>query len=184
MDLRDDMWQEAVRFHGHSCPGLAIGARIALDFREEAGLADRAEDEEIAAVVETDACGVDGIQVILGCTAGKGNLWLQKRGKHVFTLFQRGLEKNGKRYIWRAYGLDGQSREERTDFFLNGPKERLYSVEAARCPLPPEAAIYPSINCALCGEHTAEPQLRVRDGQMICLDCAGEPMMFNSRIVL
>ncbi|MDL2268394.1 FmdE family protein [Desulfosarcina sp. OttesenSCG-928-G17] len=187
--LREKMWQEAVKFHGHSCPGLAIGARIALDFREDAGLSDRAEDEEIVALVETDACGVDGIQVILGCTAGKGNLWLQKRGKHVFTLFQRGAENVGRRYVWTASGRDGQAREDQTRedriaFFLNAPKDQLYKVEAPRYPLPPEAAIYPPADCATCGERTAEPQLRVREGKMVCLDCAGEPMTFSSRIIL
>lgn len=184
MESRQHLWNEAVKFHGHSCPGLAIGARIALDFREAAGLTRRAEDEETAAIVETDACGVDGIQVILGCTAGKGNLWLQKRGKHVFTLFRRGEKETAKRYVWTAHGLKELSHEERIDFFLNGPQKQLYAVGAARYPLPPQAARYPSINCAICGEHTAEPQLRVRDGRMICLDCAGEPMDFSSLIML
>jgi len=35
----------------------------------------RAEDEEIVAVVETDACGADAIQVRTGCTFGKGNFY-------------------------------------------------------------------------------------------------------------
>lgn len=182
-DERDRLWREAVKFHGHSCPGLAIGVRIALDCREEMGLKSKAEDEEIVAIVETDACGVDGIQVILGCTAGKGNLWLQKRGKHVFSIYQR-AEGRGLRYSWTSYGLDGLSQEERTQSFLKAPKDELYTVEPARYPLPPEASIYASVFCALCGEHTAEPQLRVRGGQMICLDCAGEVMDFSSRVIL
>jgi formylmethanofuran dehydrogenase subunit E len=86
MDERAKLWREAIKFHGHSCPGLAIGVRVALDCREEMNLASRAEDEEIVAVAETDACGVDGIQVILACTAGKANLWLRRRGKHVFSI--------------------------------------------------------------------------------------------------
>lgn len=182
-DERERLWGEAVKFHGHSCPGLAIGVRIALDYRDETGLSARAEDEEIVAVVETDACGVDGIQIILGCTAGKGNLWLSRRGKHVFTIYNR-ADGRGLRYCWKSYGLDGLSREDRTKSFLNVPKDELYTVEPARYPLPTEAAIYPSVYCASCGEHTAEPCLRVRDGRMVCLDCAGEPLNFSQRIVL
>ena len=34
----------------------------------------RAEDEEIVAIVENDACGVDALQCVSGCTFGKGNL--------------------------------------------------------------------------------------------------------------
>jgi formylmethanofuran dehydrogenase subunit E len=182
-DDRDKLWRESVKFHGHSCPALAIGVRVALDYREEMGLTSRAEDEEIVAIVETDACGVDGIQVILGCTAGKGNLWLRRRGKHVFSIYQRSTG-HGLRYCWKSYGLDGLNREDRTESFLKAPKGELYAVEPARYPLPPEASIYSSVFCASCGERTAEPCLRVRDGQMICLDCAGEPFDFSRRLIL
>lgn len=182
-DEREKLWLEAVKFHGHSCPGLAIGVRVALDCRRDLGLSVKAEDEEIAAVVETDACGVDGIQVILGCTAGKGNLWLKRRGKHVFSIYNR-ADGRGLRYSWKSFGLDGLSREDRIAAFLNAPKDELYTVEPARRHLPPEAAIHPSVYCALCGEHTAEACLRVKDGRMICLDCAGEPFNFFDRISL
>ncbi len=42
-------------FHGHICPGLILGYKAAkkgLDMLNE----QRAEDEEMAAIVETDAC--------------------------------------------------------------------------------------------------------------------------------
>ena len=183
MKSRKELWEEAVGFHGHSCPGLAIGVRIALDFREELGLEARAGDEELTAVVETDACGVDGIQVILGCTAGKGNLWLRKRGKHVFTLYRR-LDNCGRRYHWHGSMAGNPSREEKIDYFLNGPAEALYTAGPARHPLPPEAPRLNSINCQVCGEAAAEPNLRVRDGRMICLDCAGLPLDLSRRIEL
>ena len=38
-------------------------------------------DEEIVCVTENDACGVDAIQFITGCTFGKGNLLYRDRGK-------------------------------------------------------------------------------------------------------
>lgn len=183
MDDRERLWRESVKFHGHSCPGLAIGVRVALDWLEAMGLTSRAEDEEIVAVAETDACGVDGLQVILGCTAGKGNLWLRRRGKHVFTIYQRS-DGQALRYSWKSSGLDGLEREARTRAFLEAPKEELYTVEAARWPLPEKAAIHPSAFCSICGEHTAEPCLRVRGGQTVCLDCAGEPFDFSRRIIL
>jgi formylmethanofuran dehydrogenase subunit E len=42
----------ASRFHGHVCPGLAIGVRAAEVALEEIGPHSR--DEEVVAVVETD----------------------------------------------------------------------------------------------------------------------------------
>lgn len=179
---RERLWREAVRFHGHSCPGLAVGVRIALDFMERFAQ-NRAEDEEIVVVAETDACGVDGMQVILGCTAGKGNLWLRRRGKNAFTIFRRKAGE-GLRYHWRGFAREGLERAEKTAWFLNGPAEELYDLGPARLPLPPEAARLASRPCSDCGELTAEPCLRVRGGGLICLDCANLPFDLSRRIEL
>ena len=69
--MQDELWEKCVEFHGHSCGGLAIGYRAALYAKELLGTG-RSEDEEIVCVAENDACGVDAIQVLLGCSAGKG----------------------------------------------------------------------------------------------------------------
>jgi formylmethanofuran dehydrogenase subunit E len=51
MDVQDAT-QQAYRFHGHMCPGLAIGIRAAEIALEQIG--PHAQDEEVVAVVETD----------------------------------------------------------------------------------------------------------------------------------
>jgi formylmethanofuran dehydrogenase subunit E len=58
------MIEQTIRFHGHSCPGLAIGMRAAEILLEKFG---HAADEE---VVETDMCAVDAVQFLTGCTFG------------------------------------------------------------------------------------------------------------------
>ena len=80
--------EEATRFHGHFCPGLMIGYRAAQIALRELNV-ERAEDEELIAICETDACGVDGVQVVTGCTVGKGNLIRRDWGKQVFTFGRR-----------------------------------------------------------------------------------------------
>jgi len=79
---------EAVRFHGHLCPGLAIGYRAAKIAMERLA-AKRAEDEEVIAIVENDSCSADGVQWITGCTFGKGNFFFRDHGKQVFTFALR-----------------------------------------------------------------------------------------------
>ena len=69
--LSQEMIEQTIRFHGHSCPGLAIGMRVAELALNEFG---HAADEEVVAVVETDMCAVDAVQFLMGCTFGKGNL--------------------------------------------------------------------------------------------------------------
>ena len=84
-------------FHGHVCPGMLIGFKAVEGAIAELGLSDDAlpaVDEEIVAVVENDACGVDAVQVLLGCTYGKSNLITRIRGKMAFSFFSRDTGKS------------------------------------------------------------------------------------------
>jgi formylmethanofuran dehydrogenase subunit E len=84
--ISKELIEKTIAFHGHSCPGLAIGIRAAEWALKEIG---RAPDEEIVAVVETDMCAVDAIQYLTGCTFGKGNLIFKDYGKNAFTFYRR-----------------------------------------------------------------------------------------------
>jgi len=53
-------YSDAVAFHGHACPGLALGYRAA-QYALGALKAGRSDDEELVCIVENDACGVDAI---------------------------------------------------------------------------------------------------------------------------
>ena len=77
MDKSD--WQKAVEFHGHACPGLAIGFKAVEAVKEKMGVT-FSSDEELVCVTENDACGVDAIQVLTGCSLGKGNLIYRDTG--------------------------------------------------------------------------------------------------------
>lgn len=79
---------KCIEFHGHTCPGLAIGFQAARILMERLGVS-KAPDEELLAIVETDACGTDAIQVMTGCTFGKGNFIFRNYGKHAFSLIDR-----------------------------------------------------------------------------------------------
>ena len=96
--MRNELWKKCVAFHGHECGGLTIGFQAALYAIELLGLeADEkgciSGDEELVCIAENDACGIDAIQVILGCSVGKGNLLFHIRGKQAFSFYNR---KNGK----------------------------------------------------------------------------------------
>ena len=81
-------YSDAVAFHGHACPGLALGYRAAY-YALDALKGGRSDDEELVCIVENDACGIDAIQVIAGCSVGKGNLILRDFGKHAYTFIDR-----------------------------------------------------------------------------------------------
>lgn len=183
-------------FHGHICPGLAIGYRAARAGLEK--LSDRrALDEELVAVVENKACGVDAVQVLTGCTFGKGNLVYRDHGKHVFTFFHRDSGK-GVRVSLRAGALNwgdehrlllrkirkGEATmEERGRFqtlhllkgeeILEMPLEDLFELRDVRVSPPPKAEIEASVPCDACGEPTMASRLEERNGKRFCKECAG-----------
>ena len=70
---KQQLWEKAIAFHGHVCPGIAIGYQAALYAIELLDLTFSA-DEGVVCISENDACGVDAIQALLSCTVGKGNL--------------------------------------------------------------------------------------------------------------
>ncbi|VVB64925.1 FmdE, Molybdenum formylmethanofuran dehydrogenase operon [uncultured archaeon] len=86
----DEEFNGVVEFHGHVCPGLAIGYRVAKYVK---GHCDKSEDEELVAIVENNSCSVDAIQRMLSCTFGKGNLIFKDYGKQVFTFYCMGDDK-------------------------------------------------------------------------------------------
>ena len=90
--LNSEDFKQCEAFHGHVCPGLSIGYRAA-----KAGMSwlseKRSEDEEIVAIVETDACSADAVQVLTGCTFGKGNFIFRDYGKMALTLLSRNSDR-------------------------------------------------------------------------------------------
>ena len=71
--MNPEYWSKAKAFHGHECPGLAIGVKACQAVVEKMGVSP-AFDEELICIAENDACGVDAVQALMGCTLGKGNL--------------------------------------------------------------------------------------------------------------
>ena len=71
--ITNDKVEKCVAFHGHECGGLTIGYKAAI-YAEKLLNITFSEDEDVVCISENDACGVDAIQVLLGCSVGKGNL--------------------------------------------------------------------------------------------------------------
>ena len=166
-------YTEIVKFHGHECPGLAIGYRMALAAMGKLNLL-RADDEEIVAIVENDACGVDALQCLTGCTFGKGNLIFHDYGKHVYTLYSRNSG-NGVRVLSHGKGIPEGLRNDRTkfkDWVLNANYEDLFSITQVKINEPAFAKIHKSIFCELCGESVMETRIRNINGKQLCIPCA------------
>ncbi|MGI6224844.1 MAG: FmdE family protein [Peptococcales bacterium] len=165
--MDNQLWQKCIDFHGHSCPGLAIGFK-ASELAKTLLNISFSEDEEVVCVTENDACGVDAIQVILGCSVGKGNLLFRNRGKQAYAFFCR---KTGESVRLVLKDLPEMNREERKSFLLHSNGKELFEITKPSYSLPETARIFTSIKCEKCGEKTAEHMIRLSEGKKLCLDC-------------
>jgi formylmethanofuran dehydrogenase subunit E len=168
-------FDQIVSFHGHRCPGLAIGYRMVLAAMKALGVT-RSGDEELVAIVENDACGVDALQYMTGCTFGKGNLIFRDYGKPVFTLVSRSSRKGVRvRFVDSALPEDAKSdRNRKLDYILAAPDDAILSLKTASIDLPEPAKIYSTVSCDLCHESVMETRLKGVSGRMLCIPCAME----------
>ncbi len=198
MNFSDDL-KKVVEFHGHICPGLAYGYRVAKAALQELG--PRSRDEELVAIVENDSCSVDAIQVMTGCTFGKGNLVFRDLGKSVYTFFSRSTGKGVRISVDFEYDetpqetvarkkytsgdrsddimqIIAESKAKKIQSILDTSEDKLLkktpiseTSEVSEA-LPAKARIYPSVRCASCKEKTMEPRIRLNNGNLVCMSCA------------
>lgn len=178
MDIPEDL-QKAVEFHGHLCPGLAIGYRASEAAMQEIGIS-RAYDEELVCVVENDSCSVDAVQFLTGCTFGKGNLVFKDHGKQVFTFAPRRRPGRAVRVSLKAGAIPppgedvdpAQRRQEALEKLISAPREELFYIDEVDFEHPEAARIHASILCENCGEPTMETRLVEMDGRRLCVPCS------------
>ena len=191
--ISPELIKATIDFHGHSCPGLAIGIRLSELVMNKFG---RSMDEEIVAVVETDMCAVDAIQFLTGCTFGKGNLIHLDYGKSAFTFHSRQKEKSI-RIVARPGAISDPDDElialrnkklqekltpgeqkrlseamaKRTKRIMETDIDKLFEVKPSQSPVPRKARILESLICQECGEATMESRTRRLLGQTLCTSC-------------
>ncbi len=174
--MENNYWEKCVAFHGHECGGLTIGYKAALYAIELLDI-DFSEDEDVVCVSENDACGVDAIQVILGCSVGKGNLLFHMRGKQAFSFYDRKGDKSVRLVLKPA--PEGMERAETFKYYQALEPKDMFDVKEATVKLPERARIFKSYTCEGCGEKTAESMTRLEDGKKLCLDCYSEYKRFD-----
>lgn len=174
--LNQEMWEKCVAFHGHACGGLTIGYKAALYAMELLDLSFSA-DEEVVCISENDACGVDAIQVLLGCSIGKGNLLFHMTGKQAFSFYNRTLGKSI-RLVLREKP-EGMRREDAFQYYQSTAPRDLFDVKPAVIPLPERAKQFGSYVCDCCGEMTGANWIRLQGDKKVCIDCYDKYDRFN-----
>ncbi len=176
LDANKELWNKAVAFHGHECGGLTIGYKASLYAMELLELT-FSQDEDVVCIAENDACGIDAIQVLLGCSVGKGNLLFHMRGKQAFSFYNR---KNGKsvRLVLKPRP-EGMTKAESFAYLQGKEPQELFEVKQTTIRLPEHARLFDSYVCECCGEVTGANWIRIAGGKKLCLDCYEEYDRFH-----
>ncbi|MFO7883942.1 MAG: FmdE family protein [Desulfobacteraceae bacterium] len=154
-------------FHGHWCPGLAIGIRVSELAMEKLNITEAANP---VCVVETDMCAVDAVQYLTDCTFGKGNLVHKDYGKSGFTFYDRDSRK-GFRALFRPDFPRSDNREATIKRIMAAELEDLFTIEEITSPPVRPARIMESITCDACGELVMESRIRRFGGKFLCIPC-------------
>jgi formylmethanofuran dehydrogenase subunit E len=201
-DDRRGLLDLAGMLHGHFCNYLAYGVIAGASAIRDLEVKNTGM-EEVIALVETNNCFADGVQLTTGCSFGNNALVYRDLGKTAFSLVRRDGE--GVRYILEpefedsrqeaypeAYGLwnrlivekqEGSPEDfgrmmqlfhEMTLQEIDLPLEKMFRVHRGRFDLPPPSMMYPWTRCARCKENVMEPRARIVNKETLCLACAGE----------
>ncbi len=187
------------KFHGHKCPAMPLGLRAGAAALNALGV-ERTGDSALIAYVDLgdDHCATcygDGIQVITGATFGKGNIKKTHKGKWALTL----VDKKTGRAVRVSPKAEGMLANKQTPFFkeyrekgvpptqvpdevveplvqkvMNAPDEMLLDIsEVFEYDYHEAPHSFNSFVCQECGEMVVEEYGRIKDGKMVCIDCAG-----------
>ena len=164
-----DLWEKCVDFHGHSCGGLRIGY-AAAEYAMKLLHIGFSDNEQVVCICENDACGVDAIQVMLGCSIGKGNLLFHMTGKQAFSFYNRATGQSV-RLVLNPKPSWITQKEDSFRYYQESRPEDLFTVKETTIPLPEPAQIFDSYRCDCCGEVAGANWIRIAGGKKLCLDC-------------
>lgn len=76
-------WELVIDFHGHTCPDIALGYRIAQLAQREMGIRP-APDSECLVKAYTQSCALDAIQVLNKATIGRHALIIEETHRYMY----------------------------------------------------------------------------------------------------
>ncbi len=188
------------KFHGHKCPAMPNGLRVAAAAMNKLGV-ERTGDSFLHVILELGdnhcaTCFADGVQVITGCTFGKGNIEKTYKGKWGLTL----IDKKTNRAVRVAPKAEAMMQTKKTEFFknyrekgvpptqvpdevvqplvekvMNAPTEMIMNIsDIFEYKWTEPKHTFNSFPCDECGEMVVMEYARIKGDKHVCQDCAGK----------
>lgn len=198
MNSAKEYFEDGLKLHGHKCPAMPLGLRAGAAAMNALSV-ERSSDGQLLALVEIGeehcaTCFGDGIQMITGCTFGKGNIKRLNYGKWGVTLVDKkkqkavrvvpraeAMEANKATEFFQSYRMKGVPASQvppevvqpLVDKVLNAPDNVLLKIsEVFDYPIAESKPSFDSFVCDQCGEMVVEEYGRLKHGKKVCIPCA------------
>jgi formylmethanofuran dehydrogenase subunit E len=198
-DLKE-LLLKAGELHGHFCSGLSFGVMAGNYALNELGIHSEGM-EELLAIIETNNCFSDGIQLVTGCSFGNNSLIYRDYGKTAVIMTRRkeeGLRLALKPDVWEILDekypeakelfdkvvVNRKGDEQDTQRFMEVNRKlsfevldldinKLFKIEKVRLDVPAYAPIFDNIICSSCGESIMASRAVKKDDKDFCIPCSG-----------
>jgi len=193
----NDFYEHGLVLHGHKCPAMPMGLRVGAAAMNALGV-ERAKDGQLLALVELGddhcaTCFADGVQMITGCTFGKGNIKKLHYGKWGVTLVDvatgravrvtpkaEAMLANKQTAFFKEYREKGVPAskvpanvvEPLVQGVMNAPEDKLLAVsQIFQHEILHRPHSFSSLVCDSCGEMVVEGYARIVGDKRVCIPC-------------
>jgi formylmethanofuran dehydrogenase subunit E len=193
----DTLLNGSAAAHGHLCPGQVVGVRMAMLGCRLIGLDEptrRDQIKKLIVYVEMDRCTADAVAFVTGVKLGRRSLKFVDYGIMAATFLNletgaayRVLSTEEARDLAEAYApeLEGKAARQ-LEAYRRMPDSVLFRVQQVQVRL--EAWDHPGPTrfktvCSRCGQVVRDRKEVRRNGQVLCIPCAGEAYFSKAREV-
>jgi formylmethanofuran dehydrogenase subunit E len=174
----------SARDHDHLCPRQILGVRIGLRGMGLLQLEANQGSKRLLVITETDGCFADGLSAATNCTVGHRTLRVEDYGKAAATF----VDTQTGRAVRVAPVINIRERasafvtDEPLHYFAQMqayqtmPAEELFTITEVQLTVSVDEIVSRPgirINCELCGEEIMNEREILRDGSILCQQCAG-----------
>lgn len=198
-----DFLEIGQKFHGHKCPAMPTGLRVGAAAMNKLGV-ERAKDGQLLAILELGenhcaTCFADGVQVITGCTFGKGNIKKLHYGKWGLTLVEVATGRavrvtptaetmlgNKKSKFFTDYRMKGIPASKVPDEIIDPLVEKVMNIpdeimlkisDVFHYEVEKKTDSFASFVCDECGEMVVEKYGRPLGNKKVCQACYDKAML-------
>ncbi|MFA6333044.1 MAG: FmdE family protein [Methanoregula sp.] len=170
------LFNKAKAFHGHVCPGIVLGTRLAIAGMRELGMNPQEPQHNLIVYLEIDRCGADAVQAITGCSLGHRSLKHKDFGKFAAIFVDLATRKAVRVAVHEKKRAEHDKLGQKEVIRILGecPEEEILKIERVAIDIPDDdipGFPHGKAVCSVCGEQVMDNRHIVVDGNVMCKNC-------------